>query len=85
MVGGKRIDVRPTQTSNMQSCRRRAVMQHTIRQCSDISSCTHKISENTTIKTNGDTNIMLKDDQDSIQVKESTYQDEQSTVVSVCM
>ena len=36
-------------------------MQHTIRQSSNISSCTHKISENTTIKTNGDTNIRLKE------------------------
>ena len=60
-------------------------MQHTIRQSSDISSCTHKISENTTIKTNSDTNIMLKDDQNSIQVKESTCQAEWYTMVSVCM
>ena len=69
----------------MQSCRGRAVMHHTVRQSRIYHSCTHKISENTTIKTNSDTNIMLKDDQNSIQVRESTCQAEWYTMVSVCM
>ena len=69
----------------MQSCRGRAIMHHTVRQSRIYHSCTHKISENTTIKTNSDTNIMLKDDQNSIQVRESTCQAEWYTMVSVCM
>ena len=32
-----------------------------------------------------DTNVMPKDDQDTIQANESTYQVERYTVVSVCM
>ena len=31
-VGGKGIGMRPTETGDMQSCRRRVVMQHTIKQ-----------------------------------------------------
>ena len=75
-VGGKGIYMRPTETSYMQPCRGRAVMHHTVRQSRIYHSCTHKISENTTIKMNSDTNIMLKDDQNSIQVRESTCQAE---------
>ena len=60
-------------------------MHHTVRQSKIYHACTHKISENTTIKTNSDTNIMLKDDQNSIQVRESTCQAEWYTMVSVCM
>ena len=41
-------------------------MHHTVRQSRIYHSYTHKISENTTIKTNSDTNIMLKDSQNSI-------------------
>ena len=74
--GGKGIEVRPTWTSNMQSSRERAIMQHTVKQSRIYHSCTHKISENTTIKMNSDANIMLKDDQNSIQVRKSTCQAE---------
>ena len=71
-IGGRGINVLPTETSGMQSHRKMAVMQQTISRCLDISPCTHKISENMTIKTNSDINIMLKDDQDNIQANEST-------------
>ena len=84
-IGGKGINVLPTEISGMQSHRKMAVMQHTISRCSDISPCTHKISENMTIKTNSDINIMLKDDQDNIQTNESTCPTKWYTVVSVCM
>ena len=72
-------------STNMAIKQGRAIMQHAIRQSSDISACIHKISENTTIKMNSDTKIMLKDDQNSIQVKETTCQTEWYTVVRVCM
>ena len=69
-VGGKRIDVCPTQTSNMQTHRRRAVMQQAVKQSIDISSMsTHKLNENMTIKMNSDKDNMRKDDQDNIQAR----------------
>ena len=67
------IDVWPTQTSNMQSHRRRAVMQQAVKQSTNISSMsTHKLNDNMTIKMNSNTDIILKDDPDNIQAKEST-------------
>ena len=70
MVGGKRIYVRLTQTNNMQTYKRRTVMQQTVKQSVDISSMsTHKLNENMTIKMNSDKDSMLKDDQDNIQAR----------------
>ena len=34
-VGGRRIDIRPTQTNDMQSSRRRTVMRHVVKQWTD--------------------------------------------------
>ena len=72
--------MRPTQTSNMQTHRRRVVMQQKIKQSVDISSMsTHKLNENMTIKMNSDKYSMLKDDQDNIQVKELTLRQTRDT------
>ena len=65
--------MQPTQTSNMQTHRRRVVMQQTVKHGANISSMsTHKLNENMTIKMNSNTDIILKDDPDNIQAKEST-------------
>ena len=70
MIGGKEIDMRPTWTSNMQTHRRRAVMQQAVKQSADTSSMsTHKLNENMKIKTNNDKDNMLKDDQVNIQAR----------------
>ena len=51
MIGGKRIDIRPTWTNNMQTHRRRAIMQQTVKQGTNISfMSTHKLNKNMTIK-----------------------------------
>ena len=72
MIGGKRIDIRPTWTNNMQTHRRRAIMQQTVKQGTNISSMsTHKLNENMIIKMNNNKDSMLKNDQDNIQAKES--------------
>ena len=71
-VGGKGIDVRPIETGDMQSCKRRVVMQHTVKQ--NTGYITHAHAKAMTIRMNGDTNIMLKDDQDNIQASESMCQ-----------
>ena len=71
-VGGKGIDVRPIETGEMQSCKRRVVMQHTVKQ--NTGYITHGHAEAMTIRMNDDTNIMLKDGQYNIQASESTCQ-----------
>ena len=54
----------------MQSHKRRAVMQQAVKQSADISSMsTHKLNENIAIKMNINKDIMLKNDQDNIQVE----------------
>ena len=73
-VGGKGIYMRPTWTSNMQSSRRKAVMRHAVRQSTGY--ITHVYIQVVTIKMNNDMNIMLKDDREDIQVRESTCQTE---------
>ena len=63
--------MRPTQTSNMQTHRKRAVMQQKVKQSVNISSMsTHKLNENMTIKMNSNKDNMLKDDQNNIQANE---------------
>ena len=65
--------MRPTQTSNMQSHKRRAIVQQVVKQSASISPMsTHKLNENATIKMNSNKDNMLKDDQDNIQAREST-------------
>ena len=71
-VRGKGIYMRPTKTGDMQSRRRRAIMQHAIKQSTGY--ITHAHAKAITIRMNGDTNIMLKDDQDNIQASESMCQ-----------
>ena len=54
--------MQPTQTSNMQTHRRRAIMQQTVKQGTNISSMsTHKLNKDNT----------LKNDQDNIPARES--------------
>ena len=72
MIGGKRIDIRPTWTNNMQTHRRRAIMQQVVKQNAGISSMsTYKLNKNIKIKMNSNKDSMLKDDQDNIQANES--------------
>ena len=71
-VGGKGIYVRPTQTNDMQSSRRRAVMRHAVRQSTGY--ITHAYIQAMTIRMNSDKNTMLKDDRENIQASESTCQ-----------
>ena len=67
--------MRPTQTSNMQSHRRRVVMQQAIKKSTDTSfMSTYKLNENKKIKTNSDKNSMLKNDQDNIRARKSIHQ-----------
>ena len=67
------IDVQPIRTNNMQSHKKRMVMQQAVKQSASISSMSmHKLNENMTIKMNRNKDSMLKDDQDNIQAKEST-------------
>ena len=48
-------------------------MQQTVKHGANISSMsTHKLNDNMTIKMNSNTDIILKDDPDNIQAKEST-------------
>ena len=72
MIGGKRIDIRPTWTNNMQTHRRRAIMQQVVKQNAGISSMsTYKLNKNIKIKMNSNKDSMLKDNQDNIQANES--------------
>ena len=72
MIGGKRIDIRPTWTNNMQTHRRRAIMQQVVKQNAGISSMsTYKLNKNIKIKMNSNKDSMLKDNQDNIQENES--------------
>ena len=82
-VGGRGIYMRPTWTSDMQSSRRRVVMQHTDRQSTRY--ITHVYIQALTIRMNNDKNTMPKDDQENIWPREATCQAEWYTVVSVCM
>ena len=85
-IGGKGIDLWPKQTTNMQSCKRRAIMQQAIKRSADISHMsTRKLSKNMTIKANSDKDNILKNDQDNIQAKESTHQVERYTTMNLCM
>ena len=64
--------MRPTWTSNMQTHRRRAVMQQAVKQNVGISSMSaHKLNKNMTIKINNNKDSMLKFDQDNIQENDS--------------
>ena len=70
MIGGKEIDMRPTWTSNMQTHRRRAVMQQAVKQNVGISSMSiYNLNKNIKIKMDSDKDNMLKDDQDNIQAR----------------
>ena len=60
-------------------------MQHAIKQSSDISSMYTQGKREYDNQMDSDTIIMLKDDQNNIQVRESTCQVEWYTVVSACM
>ena len=65
-------------------------MQQAVKQSANISHMsthmsTHKLSENMAIKANSDKNNRLKDDQDNIQAKESTYQVKRYTTMSLYM
>ena len=60
-------------------------MQHAVRQSSDISLMYTQGKREYDNQIDSDTNVMPKDDQDTIQANESTYQVERYTVVSVCM
>ena len=72
MIGGKRIDIRPTWTNNMQTHRRRAIMQQVVKQNAGISSMsTYKLNKNIKIKMNSNKDSMLKDNQDNIKANES--------------
>ena len=71
-VGGRGIDVRPTQTSDLQSCKWRAVMRHAVRQSTRY--ITHVYIQAVTIRMNSNKNTMLKDDQENIYSRESTCQ-----------
>ena len=72
MIGGKRIDIRPTWTNNMQTHRRRAIMQQVVKQNAGISSMsTYKLNKNIKIKMNSNKDSMLKDNQDNIQANET--------------
>ena len=78
--------MRPTQTSNMQSRKRRALMQHAVKQSVDISSIsTHKLNENMTINMNSNKDNMPKDNQDNIQARESTHPVGRYTTMSLYM
>ena len=56
----------------MQSHRKRAVIQHAVKQSTNISSMsTHKLNGNMTIKMNSNKDSMLKYDQDNIQTNDS--------------
>ena len=58
----KRINVRPTQTNNIQTHRRRAVK----KSASISSMSTHKLNENMTIKMNSNKDSILTDDQSTL-------------------
>ena len=73
--------MQPTQTSNMQTHRKRAVMQQKVKQSVNISSMsTHKLNDNMTIKMNRNKDSTLKNDQDNIQAKESTLGQTKDTI-----
>ena len=72
MIGGKEIDMRPTWTSNMQTHRRRAVMQQAVKWNAGISSMSiYNLNKNIKIKMSSNKDSMLKDAQDNIQANES--------------
>ena len=64
--------MQPTQTSNMQTHRRRAIMQQTVKQGTNISSMsTHKLNKDNT----------LKNDQDNIPARESILRQTRYTTI----